>query len=65
LIVSKPSYLPAVSSPGVAFVYNQTEVSFDERRLINVTQMWRAVGSPAGQKFAEWRRYAGASFIQD
>jgi hypothetical protein len=63
--VSKPSNLPATITPGIAFTYNETEVAFDERRLVNVTQMWRAVGSPPNKRFADWRRRVGASFIRD
>jgi hypothetical protein len=64
-IVSKPSNLPATFTPGIAFTYNETEVAFDERRLVNATQMWRAVGSPPNKRFADWRRRVGASFIRD
>lgn len=49
----------------VAFTYNGMEVRYDESRFIDLTQMWRAVGSPKGKEFKQWRRYEGASFISD
>lgn len=57
--------LPASRSAGIAFTYNDHAVLFDENRFIDVTQMWRAVGSPANKEFRAWKRKDGASFIRD
>lgn len=57
--------LPARSDRRVAFTYNDHVVEFDDRRLVDVTQMWRAAGSPPNKEFKDWRRYVGASFVQD
>jgi hypothetical protein len=46
-------------------VFKGTEVAFDEQHFLDVTQMWRAAGSPPGKEFETWRRSAGASFIAD
>jgi hypothetical protein len=50
----------------VAFVYNGYEVCFDEQRFIDVTQMWRAHGSPPNRRFADWvRTREGLDFVED
>ena len=49
----------------LAFVYQGVEVTFDEKKLINLTQMWRAAGSPESKDPREWRRRKGKEFIAD
>ena len=63
--MSENQDLPIPDQSRIAFVYNGQTVTFDENRFIDVTQMWRASGSPPMKKFAEWRRYSGATFITD
>jgi hypothetical protein len=57
---------PAHHEAGVPFTYDGTEVAFDAGRLVDVTGMWRAAGSPPSKKFAEWcRQTVAVSFIKD
>lgn len=51
------------SKPPVVFSYGGIDFSFDDRGFINLTEMWRANGSPANQSPYEWRRTAGKEFI--
>lgn len=57
--------LPARRPSALAFIYNGHEVKYDDRRLIDVTAMWKAVGSPKDREFWQWKRKSGASFIKD
>jgi len=59
-----PGLLPLRPSD-LAFIYNGHEVKYDDERLIDVTAMWRAVGSPKDKSFYEWKRREGVSFIRD
>jgi hypothetical protein len=63
--MSKSKDLARRHSAGIAFTYNGQEVTFDEHRFIDVTQMWRAVGSPPNKKPSEWARHSGTrEFVQ-
>ncbi len=56
--------LPMIPDPvSVAFTYNDHDVMYDDQRLINLTQMWKASDSPVNGSPYEWKRYAGKVFI--
>lgn len=57
------SDLPAVAD--VAFVYEGVRVTINERRLVNMTEMWEAAGRPANRDPRQWRRKEGAEFVRD
>lgn len=57
--------LPAKNQPQVAFVYGGVEVTYNDDRLINLTEMYKAATRPANQDPAQWVRGAGAGFIAD
>ncbi len=58
--------LPMLCEPAtVAFNYNGHDVLYDDQRLINLTQMWKASGSPENRSPYEWKRYAGTVFIDE
>lgn len=63
--MSEPKGLPERRAVGIAFVYDGQDVTFDDRRLINLTQMWDAAGRPANKDPREWRRKEGRGFIED
>lgn len=41
-------------SKSVAFSYDGTDILFDENRLVSLTDMWRAAGSPEEKKPNDW-----------
>ena len=45
-----------------ALVY-KGEVIHERHEMLSLTDMWKAAGSPADKRPAEWKRYEGASFI--
>lgn len=49
----------------VAFSYGGVDVLFNERMLVNLTQMWEAAGRPENKDPRQWRRKEGAGFIKD
>ncbi len=52
------------SLPAVAFQYNGTDVLFDANRLVSLTDMWKAAGSPVSQSPKHWKESAqGKGFI--
>jgi hypothetical protein len=53
------------SLPAVAFTYNGVAFTFDERRFINLTAMWKAAGSPGHMDPRQWRRKDCRGFIAD
>lgn len=55
--------LPVPDPASVAFVYNGHDITFDDKRFVCVTDMWRAAGSIPGREFKKWRSYQGANFI--
>lgn len=59
------SLFPAVRERGrPEFVYNGHRIAFDDDRFVNLTDMWRAAGSPENKDPAQWRRYDGKEFIE-
>lgn len=58
--------VPAVKTPvGVVFSHNGVDIPFDGNRLVDLTAMWRAVGTPSNKEPKEWRRYAGSEFLKE
>lgn len=49
----------------VAFSHNGVDFVFDDRRFISLTDMWKAVGSPANKQPYAWKRFEGKGFIAD
>jgi hypothetical protein len=64
-IMSTQENLPAIpSNTKVAFTYNGVEVIFDDDKLINLTQMWEAQGSPLNRDPTQWKKTKeGEGFI--
>ena len=48
---------------GKGLVYNGTAIR-DKGEMLSLTDMWRAAGSPEGQRPANWARKEGRAFIQ-
>lgn len=40
----------------VAFTYNDVDVAYDANRMLNLTQMWEAQGSPVNRDPSQWRK---------
>lgn len=57
--------LPAKKATAVAFRYGDVDVMFNDERLVCLTDMWKAVGSPINLDPPQWVRYAGGSFVAD
>lgn len=55
--------------PAIAFKYNGVEFRFDDRRFINLTEMWKLNQSlgdgESKQSPSEWKRREGKGFIAD
>lgn len=52
--------------PAVAFTYNGIDFVYDADGLINLTAMWRAIGSPENKNPNDWgRTEQGSGFIAD
>jgi len=61
---SEDPKLPA-KAPQLAFSYNGVDFTFDDRRFINLTAMWKAAGSETSKDPRQWRRKEGSGFIAD
>jgi hypothetical protein len=48
----------------ITFNDNTKDIRTTDDGLVNLTDLWRAAGEPKKKDPQEWRRYAGAAFVE-